>query len=98
MGGVGARRRLMDTAIRFLPLPHYGGSPSHPRMVDMTRSVAQPRPLSMHRLPHTLATRRAALGGTAILILILAGFAVWAAQTNKQAVDDVQRLETVSDA
>jgi diguanylate cyclase (GGDEF)-like protein len=52
----------------------------------------------MHRLSHTLATRRAAIGGTALVILVLAGFAVWAAHENKHAVDDVQRLETVSDA
>ena len=52
----------------------------------------------MHRLSHTLAARRAALAGTACLILILAGFAVWAAHANKQAVDNVQRFETASDA
>src|SRR5205807_8667885 len=64
----------------------------------MRRSAAPPRPFPMHRLSHTLATRRAALGGTALLILVLAGFAVWAAHANKQAVDNVQRLETASDA
>ncbi|HEY0477636.1 MAG TPA: HD domain-containing phosphohydrolase [Kofleriaceae bacterium] len=60
--------------------------------------MAPPRPSTMHRLSHTLAARRAAIGISAVVILILAGFAVWAAQTNKRAVDDVQRLETVSDA
>ena len=88
----------MDTAIRFLPLPHSGGSPGHPAPVDMTHSAAPPCPFPMHRLSHTLAARRAALGGAALLILVLAGFAVWAAHANKQAVDDVQRLETASDA
>jgi diguanylate cyclase (GGDEF)-like protein len=52
----------------------------------------------MHRLSHTLAARRTGLAGAALLILILAGFAVWAAHANKQAVDNVQRLETASDA
>src|SRR5205807_1502738 len=33
----------------------------------MRRSAAPPRPFPMHRLSHTLATRRAALGGTALL-------------------------------
>src|SRR5689334_3843092 len=64
----------------------------------MTQSVASPRPFPMHRLSHTLANRRAAIGGTAVLILVLAGFAVWAAHTNKQAVNNVRRLETESDA
>ena len=52
----------------------------------------------MHRLSHRLAARRTALAGAASLILVLAGFAVWAAHANKQAVDKVQRLETASDA
>ena len=52
----------------------------------------------MQRLSHTSSTRLAAIGVTAVLILILASFAVWAAHANKQAVNDVQRLETISDA
>jgi diguanylate cyclase (GGDEF)-like protein len=52
----------------------------------------------MHRLSHTLATRRAALAATAAVILTLACFAVWAAHTNNQSINDVQRLTTISDA
>jgi diguanylate cyclase (GGDEF)-like protein len=52
----------------------------------------------MHRLSHTLATRRAALAATAVVILTLAGFAVWAAHTNNRSINDVQRLTSISDA
>jgi diguanylate cyclase (GGDEF)-like protein len=52
----------------------------------------------MHRLSHTLATRRAALAATAAVILTLACFAVWAAHTTNQSINDVQRLTSISDA
>src|SRR6478752_1752884 len=57
-----------------------------------------PRRASMQRVLHILATRRAAIAVTAAVILTLAGFAVWAARTTYQSVNNVQRLTTVNDA
>jgi diguanylate cyclase (GGDEF)-like protein len=52
----------------------------------------------MQRVLHILATRRAAIAVIAAVILTLAGFAVWAARTTYQSVNNVQRLTTVNDA
>ena len=52
----------------------------------------------MQRILHILATRRAAIAVIAAVILTLAGFAVWAARTTYQSVNNVQRLTTVNDA
>ena len=52
----------------------------------------------MQRVLHILATRRAAIVVIAAVILTLAGFAVWAARTTYQSVNNVQRLTTVNDA
>ena len=52
----------------------------------------------MRSILHLLAARRAALAGMALVIVVLAGFAVWAAAASSEAADDVQQLTTVSDA
>jgi diguanylate cyclase (GGDEF)-like protein len=52
----------------------------------------------MQRALHILATRRAAIAVIAAVILTLAGFAVWAAHTTYESVNNVQRLTTVNDA
>src|SRR3954462_9949757 len=52
----------------------------------------------MQRVLHILATRRAAIAVIAAVILTLAGFAVWAARTTYESVNNVQRLTTVNDA
>ena len=52
----------------------------------------------MQRVLHILATRRAAIVVIAAVILTLAGFAVWAARTTYQSVNNVQRLTTANDA
>src|SRR6476660_4447537 len=52
----------------------------------------------MQQVLHILATRRAAIAVIAAVILTLAGFAVWAARTTYQSVNNVQRLTTVNDA
>ncbi|MDX6496116.1 MAG: hypothetical protein QOE17_2102, partial [Gaiellales bacterium] len=48
--------------------------------------------------PHLLRHRRTALVAGALVILALAGFAVWAARQNQASVDRVRTLTTVSDA
>ena len=48
--------------------------------------------------PHLLRHRRTALVAGAVVILALAGFAVWAARQNQASVDRVRTLTTVSDA
>ncbi len=45
-----------------------------------------------------LSNRRSALAAGALVILLLAGFAVWAAHQNQKSVDRVRNLTTVSDA
>jgi diguanylate cyclase (GGDEF)-like protein len=48
--------------------------------------------------PHLLAHRRLALFAGAAVILVLAGFAVWAGDRNQTSIDRVRRLTTLSDA
>src|SRR5437867_694382 len=48
--------------------------------------------------PYVLRHRRTALIAGALVILALAGFAVWAARQNQASVDRVRTLTTVSDA
>jgi diguanylate cyclase (GGDEF)-like protein len=48
--------------------------------------------------PHLLRHRRTALVAGALVILALAGFAVWAARQNQASVDRVRTLTTISDA
>ena len=52
----------------------------------------------MQRLLHILATRRAAIAVMAATILTLAGFAIWAARTTYQSVNDVQRQTALDGA
>jgi diguanylate cyclase (GGDEF)-like protein len=67
-------------------------------MSMMNERAPDPGRASMQRLLHILATRRAAIAVMAAVILTLAGFAVWAAHTTYQSVNDVQRQTTLNDA
>ena len=56
-------------------------------------------PMPHRRLhPQKLSNRRSSLAAGALVILLLAGFAVWAAHQNQNSVDRVRNLTTVSDA